>query len=181
MPRSGRLVLVVGPSGAGKDTVLREARRHLGHAPDIVFPRRVITRPPDPAEDHEPVSDDEFQRRAFALSWSAHGLSYGIPASIVGDLDAGRIVVVNVSRAIVADARRRFPCFVVAVTAAPAILAARLAVRRRETAAEIGARLARAAAPVEADAVVANETTPEAAGAAFLGILLRCRDLPCLP
>ena len=181
MPESGRLVLVVGPSGAGKDTLLREASRRLGPVPDIVFPRRVITRPPDPAEDHEPVSDDEFQRRAFALSWAAHGLRYGIPAGIVGDLGAGRIVVVNVSRAIVAEARRRFPCFVVAVTAPPAILAARLAVRRRETAAEIGARLARIPTPVEADAVVINETTPEAAGAAFVGILLGCRDRPCPP
>jgi len=39
----GRLVVVAGPSGAGKDTLLRFARNHLGGDPNIVFPHRVVT------------------------------------------------------------------------------------------------------------------------------------------
>ena len=39
---AGRLVLVVGPSGAGKDSVLRHAGERLAGASRFVFPRRVV-------------------------------------------------------------------------------------------------------------------------------------------
>ncbi len=69
------LVLVVGPSGAGKDSLLQTAREAFRCDPRIGFARRVITRPADPdGENHEPVSEAEFTARDFALSWSAHGL-----------------------------------------------------------------------------------------------------------
>ena len=75
------LVLVVGPSGAGKDSLLNAARAAFADDPRIHFVRRVITRPADPGgEDHEPVNEAGFAARSFALSWSAHGLSDGIPA-----------------------------------------------------------------------------------------------------
>src|SRR4051812_2658786 len=122
------LVLVVGPSGAGKDTLLGRARQVLAHEPRIRFVRRVITRPAEAGhEDHEPVTEAEFARRRYALHWQAHGLSYGIPADIAGDLARGRVVVANVSRGVVADAASRFPVRVVCVTAPPELLAARLA------------------------------------------------------
>src|SRR5258708_1339198 len=125
------LVLVVGPSGAGKDTLLEAARRALADDPRFRFVRRVITRPADAGgEAHEAVTEEEFARRAFALQWQAHGLHYGIPAeTIVG----GPVVVVaNVSRTVVADAARRFPTRVIEVTAPVEVLAARLAARARE-------------------------------------------------
>src|SRR5487761_2171053 len=81
--------------------------------------------------------------RHFALRWRAHGLDYGIPEDIEDDLARGRIVIANVSRAVIADAAARFPVRVIAVTAPAAILAARLAGRGRETEADIAARLAR--------------------------------------
>lgn len=141
------LVLVVGPSGAGKDTLLDAARAALADDPRFHFVRRVITRPAEAGgEAHEAVTEAEFARRRFALAWTAHGLRYGIPIAIETDLTAGRAVIANVSRAVIAEAARRFPVRVIEVTAPPQVLAARLAARGRETAADIAARLARSVA-----------------------------------
>ncbi|HEY6430824.1 MAG TPA: phosphonate metabolism protein/1,5-bisphosphokinase (PRPP-forming) PhnN [Acetobacteraceae bacterium] len=135
---------MVGPSGVGKDTLLNAARDALSADPRFRFVRRTITRPADAGgEAHEAVTDAQFEARAFALSWRAHGLRYGIPADITEDIKAGRVVVANVSRNAVADAAGRFPVRVIEVHAPPAVLAARLAGRGREDAKDMAARLAR--------------------------------------
>lgn len=173
----GTLFPVVGPSGAGKDTLIDAARRAR---PDVVFPRRVITRPEEKGgEPFEGVTEAEFRRRAeagaFAFTWDAHGLSYGIPAGIAEALAAGRDVVFNGSRGIVAAARARFPRLrVIVVTAPPEVLAARLAARGREDAADIARRLARAgyAAPEGPDVVtVVNDGSVEDGARRFLAAL----------
>jgi ribose 1,5-bisphosphokinase len=145
------LLAVVGPSGAGKDTLLDGARRELAGEPDIHFARRVITR--DGAaggEAHEAMSRAGFEvaRDAgdFALWWSAHGLLYGLRAEIVGIIAQRRLVVANLSRRVLSEASEALPVLVVEVTASPAVLAARLAARGRETEEGIGARLERMAA-----------------------------------
>jgi ribose 1,5-bisphosphokinase len=135
------LVLVVGPSGAGKDSLLNAARDVFSDDPRIGFARRAITRPPDPhGENHESVTEAEFTARGFALSWSAHGLRYGIPA-----VDTAPVVVANVSRGVIAEAARRWPVRVVEVTARPDVLAARLSARGREGADDIARRMVRGA------------------------------------
>ncbi|PYB71864.1 phosphonate metabolism protein/1,5-bisphosphokinase (PRPP-forming) PhnN [Rhizobium wuzhouense] len=152
--RSGILVAVVGPSGVGKDSLIAGARSALADAPDVRFARRMITRPADEAgENHMPVSAGDFgqleKAGAFAVSWEAHGLKYGVPASVLDDLDAGRIVVVNGSRSALDRFQAVFPRLVVVnVTARPDVLAVRLAARGRESAQEIEARLARAVEPL---------------------------------
>ena len=133
---SGRLVLVVGPSGAGKDTLINGAKLECAGDSAVVFPRRIITRPPSAFEDHDTMEraafDQAIAARAFALWWDAHGNRYGIPASIEGDIRGGRTVVCNVSRTIVDVARGRYALVaVVLVTAPQQILEARLASRAR--------------------------------------------------
>ncbi len=149
---TGRLFLVVGASGAGKDTLIGAARRQLGDDGDYAFPRRVITRPPHAgSEDFESTTPEEFERRrrggAFALSWQSHGLSYGIPAAIDGLIDTGKRVVVNVSRSVIGVARERYAATRVIEVVVPAAVAMeRLRDRGRETPEDIAARLERAAA-----------------------------------
>ncbi len=144
----GVLHLVVGPSGAGKDTLM-DAVRAL--RPDIHVARRVVTRPASAGgEDHEPASEEAFARRAaaggFMLAWRAHGLGYGAPAELLDVLAAPRHVMLNVSRRVVDAARERLaPIRVLSVAAPTEVLAARLAKRGREDAAEILERLARKA------------------------------------
>ena len=167
------LVLVVGPSGAGKDTLLAAAQQALADDPRFRFVRRVITRPADAGgEAHEAVTPDEFARREFALQWHAHGLSYGIPADAVTD---GDIAVANVSRTIIADASRRFPVRVIEVTAPSHVLAARLASRGRESVTDVAQRLARSVAMPSHVTVetVMNDASPEEGVARFIAALNR--------
>ncbi|MBU8538180.1 phosphonate metabolism protein/1,5-bisphosphokinase (PRPP-forming) PhnN [Falsiroseomonas tokyonensis] len=145
------LVPVVGPSGAGKDTLMEAARARLARDARFIFARRHITRPADAGgEAHFPISPEEFRRMqkegAYALWWEAHGLLYGIPAALEVPLAAGRVVVANLSRTVLAEAAARYPTRILNITAPPAVLAARLAARGRETEADIAARLAREAA-----------------------------------
>ncbi|MDA0702068.1 MAG: phosphonate metabolism protein/1,5-bisphosphokinase (PRPP-forming) PhnN [Proteobacteria bacterium] len=177
---SGTLVLVVGPSGAGKDSLIDAARRCFERESRICFPRRWITRREDAGgERHIAVPDVDFDRLqargAFALSRRAHGFGYGIPAEIVADLEAGCAVVANVSRGVIGGARRRFPNLAIClVTASNGVLARRMALRGRESANESEGRMARAAAvPVEGGDVIkiVNDGALDDAVEQFIGLL----------
>ena len=93
----GTLFLMVGPSGAGKDSLIRAAAETLDDDASYIIAERTITRPADSyRKDHEPVSDEEFRRRVerdeFMLSWTVHDTHYGIPVTHllnVGDLSTG--------------------------------------------------------------------------------------------
>ncbi|WP_373505801.1 phosphonate metabolism protein/1,5-bisphosphokinase (PRPP-forming) PhnN [Aestuariivirga sp.] len=145
----GHLVLVVGPSGAGKDSVLRGARQELAGDRRFVFPRRFVTRFADvSAEDHFTMTDMEFaiavSEDAFSLWWEAHGNFYGIGKSIEADLKAGCVVAVNCSRAMLDQAAAQYPNVTVAeITASPGVLVSRIVARGRETEAEAIQRVSR--------------------------------------
>lgn len=180
--RCGVFVAVVGPSGAGKDTLIDHARARLGAGDDVVFVRRIITRQADPAaEDHDTLDADAFEaaRRdgRFAVDWQANGLSYALPADIDGVVRAGRVAVANVSRAAVPALRRRYRNVLVVLVTAPAeVLADRLARRGRESRAAVLERLERGRAPalaVDGATVIDNSGAPEEAGRRFLAALRR--------
>lgn len=145
----GCFVAVVGPSGAGKDTIMDAARVALVGDTRFHFVRRIITRPQMPGtEDHDSLDETAFAKSAgegaFALHWQAHGLSYGLPKSLEDEIADGTVVIANVSRRVLGDVRRLYPSrSVVVITARPEVLAERLASRGRESREEIVARLAR--------------------------------------
>jgi ribose 1,5-bisphosphokinase len=155
----GRLVLVVGPSGAGKDTLLRLAQAACADDHEIVFPRRIVTRASSADEDNIALSPDEFARARdhgdFAVHWDAHGHSYALPLEINDDIRAGRAVVANVSRTVIAALRGTYAnVVVIAITAPPDVLAQRLAARARHSDGNIADRLARSVSDASANADV---------------------------
>jgi ribose 1,5-bisphosphokinase len=179
---SASLIYVMGPSGVGKDSLLNLLRAQLQGLqtpPALHFAQRTITRGLDNSnEDHEPVTFDEFARLqqagAFALHWQAHGLHYGVRQEEL----TGRSgwVVVNGSRAYVAQARALFPGLTVVHVSAPeAVVRARLTARQRETTAEVEARIQRSqsagVAPEAGDLRVVNAGTLEAAAKALCELL----------
>ena len=182
----GTLILLVGPSGSGKDSILNYAREVLQGDPGILFVRRVITRPlDDPTEDHEAMSVYAFQkaeiRGDFVISWGAHGLYYGLPASLLAHIEAGGVAIANGSRKTIPILRDQFPSFqVVNLTVKPEILAERLAKRGRESADEIKRRLERSkqlddqALFDEATIHLDNSGDLATAGEAFVDIVRRC-------
>lgn len=182
----GGVVLVVGASGVGKDTILAGAAAALRDDEAIVFVRRSITRPPHASEPFDDMTPEEFARArdsgAFTMTWEAHGLSYGIPISAERDIAAGRTIVVNASRSIIPQARGRFECLcVVLIECETAIRAERMAARRRESASEIAARLSRTVedfAPFGSDVVIDNSRAPEIAIAKLCALLRKFKARP---
>ena len=174
---TGAFVAVVGPSGAGKDAVLGWARERRA-AERFLFPRRVITRPSGPGEDHVPVSEADFAAAEaagrFALSWRAHGLAYGVPATVFDAIADGWTVVGNVSREVLPHLERVFGrAYSVRVTVPEDVRRARIAARGRETSAAARARLERAdpAPDFPVDLEIVNDGALEDAGQELLEFL----------
>ncbi|CAI8936883.1 ribose 1,5-bisphosphate phosphokinase [Pseudomonas sp. IT-P74] len=145
---AGRLIYLIGPSGSGKDSLLDAARTRLAeHGCRIV--RRIITRSAEAVgEAALGVSARQFAdmeaRDAFALSWHANGLSYGIPREIDDWLAAGQNVLVNGSRGHLQNTQLRYPdVLVLLLSVDQAVLRQRLLKRGRESVSEIDQRLAR--------------------------------------
>ncbi|MCG7505424.1 phosphonate metabolism protein/1,5-bisphosphokinase (PRPP-forming) PhnN [Mesorhizobium sp. IRAMC:0171] len=181
---SGTVVFVVGPSGAGKDTVLGYAKNVLQGDERFRFVRRTITRPAGGNEDHESVLPNDFLRivreGGFALHWNAHGLAYGLPIIVDEWLAAGRVVIANGSRGALNDARSRFQNLVVLnITASLEVLVHRVTERGRETERAIKARLNRGQEfAVGGDDVISidNSGPIDHAGQETVRHLLRVKD-----
>lgn len=168
--------MVVGPSGAGKDTLIGHTLTAYSDCPRVRVARRVVTRPASAHEDHDSLSQAQFEahiaRGAFAVHWRAHGLSYGIRRA---ELDAAEdVILANVSRTVIEAGRAIAPnSRVVLVTAPPEMLAARIAARGRDAAS--GSRTARqgldALAMAAADLVIVNDRSPEESAAVLIDLV----------
>ena len=164
----GRLILVVGPSGAGKDTLLALAKAACADQSSIVFPRRIITREASASEENEAVSAGTFQealrRGEYAMHWEAHGHCYALPRAINDEICAGHAVVANVSRTVIGAMRRAYAdVVVVSITAPPNVLAERLAMRGRSTDGRLESRLGRVVEDASAapDVTIVNTSSAE--------------------
>jgi thymidine phosphorylase len=148
----GAFIYVVGPSGAGKDSLIDGARAVLP-ADQFIFARRIITRPAGSVgEVHEACTQAEFdQKKAqneFLVSWRAHDLSYALPAKLLLNQQLGQHVIANGSRNLVAElASKVSPFFVIEVSAPSEVLQARLHARGRESAQGVAQRLHRSVTP----------------------------------
>jgi ribose 1,5-bisphosphokinase len=146
---SHRLVFVIGPSGAGKDSVLRGLRANWSFAAPAHFACRTITRPVSPDdEQHEAVDAHSFrqmlQAQIFCMHWQANGLSYGIRQTELAPLGTGQWVFVNGSRGYLPQVLQTWPnATVVHISASHHVLAQRLTQRGRETMDAVARRLAR--------------------------------------
>ncbi len=152
---AGIMAVVVGPSGAGKDTLMNLAAQHFAGRSDVHFVRRVITRDGDAGnEDHRSVSEADFEAMkkagSFAVSWEAHGLKYGIPADAADELARGNLVIANGSRSALHHFQTAFPRLkVINITARREVLAERLMARGRESREDVLKRLDRSALTVQ--------------------------------
>lgn len=165
--KPGWFVAIVGPSGAGKDTIINAVHQALKNNPEFLFVRRTITRKAginsfdDHAEtsqnigneDNIGVSLEQFlelsEKASFSLQWFAHGIHYALPIGIVDEVRKGKIVIANVSRAELEHAKELFgKVFVIEINAPIGILKERLLSRKREKITDIEERLERANIPI---------------------------------
>lgn len=158
------LIVIVGPSGAGKDSIIRAWLTAQPVAQRPRHARRTITRPADPHEDHEVADPTEFRRALaageFALHWQAHGLDYGVRHAALAPLEQGHWVVLNGSREYLPSLRAMAPLArVVSIDAPDALRRQRLQNRAREEADARQGRLARHVATASSDLRLLNDGT----------------------
>ena len=136
--KKGELFLLIGNSGSGKDSILNEV---LSSWPQnftpIKVPQRYITRPSHETEPFFSVTPEEFKKmknnNEFSLTWHIYDLDYGVPKIVENWLSDGKIVIINVSRNIIPQARKKFPDLKVIFVKVPfEITLARVKSRGRE-------------------------------------------------
>lgn len=178
-----RLIYLMGPSGSGKDTLLRVLRAALSVDDPVWIAQRYITRPSSADENSIELSEDHYSRMVaaggFALHWRSHGFGYGIGAQLDSYLAEGHVVVVNGARRCLTQACERYPALqAVQVTVDPSVLLERLQRRGREDAVQIAGRLADAGMLLDLPAGVRlhrieNNDVPQKAAGELWGLVRR--------
>jgi len=112
--KKGGIFLLVGNSGSGKDSILNGVLSSWPkNITQIKVPQRYITRPSHETEPFHSVTTEKFKKmknnHEFSLTWHIYDLDYGVPKIVENWLSDGYIVIINVSRNIIPDARQKFP------------------------------------------------------------------------
>ncbi len=149
-----RIILIVGPSGAGKDTLINAVRGKV----DANIVTRYITRPPDEFEQNYYVDKDAFlilkQNDFFFITWEAHSNFYGIP---LNQIERG-INIISVSRTVISKFEEKFEdTITVEITAPKELIVKRLIKRHRESKKEIEKRLERYFIEIKAKKLITFE------------------------
>jgi len=150
--KQGTLFLIVGNSGSGKDSIIKEIQKIW---PVQKIPLRVatryITRPPHESEPYVYLKPDIFYQLEneghFFLTWHIYGFDYGIGKEVFQWIFEGINVVANVSRTIIPKARKKiFSVKVIFISVPYEMTISRLKKRKRESenGEEIKMRLLRA-------------------------------------
>jgi len=177
----GILVLVVGNSGSGKDSIISEVvKRFPSNLNVIQLTQRYITRPSSETEDNIAITPEVFKemsrQKKFALEWHIYDLDYGVPIDIDDWLKKGHPVIVNVSRTIVKKARSIYRNILVVFISVPFdITLKRVKERARESGKLLQERIQRARDNQtfpEADVIVDNSGELEIAIDQFLSYLI---------
>jgi ribose 1,5-bisphosphokinase len=151
----GLLIYLMGPSGAGKDSLIAALRRsRAAERENLLIAHRYITRPANArdSEQHIPLSEREFQARRrhglVALDWRAHGCHYAVGVEMEAWMSKGFTVILNGSRQHLPTAKQKYADRLkpVCLTVSTETLKKRLAARNRENAEQIENRLRRALA-----------------------------------
>lgn len=109
----GILFLIVGNSGSGKDSIIMGVvDNYPSNLKKVYAPKRYITRLPSETEKNISITKEEFQeleeKGKFALTWYIYELYYAIPIEIDDWLKKGHPVLLNVSRTIIKEARKKY-------------------------------------------------------------------------
>lgn len=177
----GTLILVVGNSGSGKDSIINGvSEKYPLDLKKVYIVKRYITRPPSKTEDNYFISSEEFnemgKKGKFALQWHIYGLDYGVPIEIEEWLKNGHTVIVNVSRTIINDTRKKYKNLKVVFIEVPfEITLQRLKSRERENEQGLKERIERARKNLkfpEADFVVDNSGELDEAIIQFLNYVI---------
>ncbi len=154
----GRLIVLTGPSGVGKGTLLRSLL--LKH-PDLYLSVSVTTRSPRPGEvdgkNYYFVTRSQFERMVAQgefLEWAEFaGNCYGTPRKAVEEkIREGRLVILEIELEGARQIRKSFPSALQIFIAPPSMLEleSRIRGRAQDSDAAIASRLQRAREEVNA-------------------------------
>ncbi|WP_072680664.1 AAA family ATPase [Arcobacter sp. LA11] len=143
-----KIVLIVGPSGVGKDTLLKEVRKSLDGS--FNFINRYITRKPCKSEDNFYLDEYAFEilkhNSFFISTWNAHGNYYGIAKKSIKN----GINIISISRSKVKDFENSYDnVYTINISVSKENLRRRLENRGRESKEEIEKRLNRSYQKIE--------------------------------
>ncbi len=144
---SKKIILIVGPSGVGKDTLLRNIKNKM----EANFVNRYITREPDENETNYFIQKEAFEilekNNFFISTWSAHNNLYGIAKNSIFE----GLNIISISRAKIKDFEKQYQkVYTINITLNKNDLKQRLEKRARESREEIEKRLNRSYEKIEA-------------------------------